>query len=197
MREIRSLEPKSLAEKLKQTLANEEKDFSANDRLYIHQQNRYYIQRILARINDYIERQSDMPSHYMEYVTGEGKAKYEIEHIWSNHPEDHTDEFPHSNDFNDYRNRIGGLLLLPKSFNASYGDLPYSEKLPYYCRHNLLASSLHPQCYEHNSGFLAFVKKSGLPFKPYEQFEKSDLDERQDLLRMIAERIWDPELLID
>ncbi len=43
--------------------------------------------------------------------------------------ERHDDEFAHPSEFAEYRNRIGGLLLLPKSFNASYGDLPYEEKL--------------------------------------------------------------------
>ncbi|MBK7760321.1 MAG: DUF1524 domain-containing protein, partial [Deltaproteobacteria bacterium] len=48
---------------------------------------------------------------------------YEVEHIWANRPERHSDEFPQSSDFQDVRNHIGGLLLLPKSFNASYGDM--------------------------------------------------------------------------
>jgi hypothetical protein len=47
-------------------------------------------------------------------------------------------------DFQEHRNRIGGLLLLPKSFNASYGDLPYAEKREHYFGQNLLAKSLHP-----------------------------------------------------
>lgn len=197
LKDIRFLEPKDLAKKLKDYLASEEKDFLANDHLYVHHQNRYYVKQMLARIVDYVEQQSGMPSRYMEYITSEGKARYEIEHIWSDHPEDHTDEFPHSSDFYEYRNRIGGLLLLPKIFNASYGDLPYSEKLCYYNNsQNLLARSLHPQCYERNPGFIEFIRKSGLPFKPHKEFKKADLDERQVLLRMIAERIWDPELLI-
>ena len=108
----------------------------------------------------------------------EGKNRYEIEHIWADHPERHTDEFSHPADFAEYRNRIGGLLLLPKSFNASYGDLPYAEKLPHYNGQNLLARSLHPQCYEHNPGFLRFKEQSGLPFAPHAEFKKADLEAR-------------------
>jgi hypothetical protein len=59
---------------------------------------------------------------------GTGRKDYEIEHIWADHPELDTDEFSHPSEFREYRYRIGGLLLLPKSFNASYGDLPYAEK---------------------------------------------------------------------
>ena len=76
-----------------------------------------------GRMTDYVETQLRQASRYAEYAQ-RGKKGYEIEHIWANHPERHTDEFAHPSDFQEYRNRIGGLLLLPKSFNASYGDLP-------------------------------------------------------------------------
>src|SRR5205085_33374 len=115
------------------------------------------------RLTEYVETQSGYPSQYMNYVS-EGKARFEVEHIWSDHPEQHADEFPHPADFAEHRNRIGGLLLLPKRFNASYGDLPYEKKLPHYLTQNLLARSLHPQCYEHNPGFVNFIKTSSLPF---------------------------------
>ncbi len=195
MLSIRWLSSRDLASKLRQILDDQDETFDSTDPLYIHQQNRWYIHRVLARITNHIEQKSGMNSHYMEYVTGEGGKRYEIEHVWADKAERHTDEFPYSNEFDQYRNRIGGLLLLPKSFNASYGDLPYEEKLPHYNTRNLLARSLHPQCYDRNPGFLKFMAESGLPFKPHTQFKRADLDARQDLLRQIAERIWDPEQL--
>ena len=63
--------------------------------------------------------------------------------------------------------------LLPKSFNASYGDLPYEDKLPHYLTQNLLARSLHPQCYEHNPGFLKFKEQSGLSLAPFDSFQEN------------------------
>jgi len=85
------------------------------------------IHRLLARMTDYVETQSGRASRYAEYIQRRGKNGYEVEHIWADHPERHQDEFGHPTDFAEYRNRIGGLLLLPKSFNASYGDMPYSQ----------------------------------------------------------------------
>jgi len=196
MRDIRGLEPQELAAKLKKLLNNQEERIADAERFYLNMWSRKPIHRILARITDYIEQQSGMPSRYMEYVSEAGKNRYEVEHIWANKPDRHKDEFPHPSDFEDYRNRVGGLLLLPKSFNDSYGSLPYEEKLPHYYAQNLLARSLYPQCYEHNPGFLQFIERSGLPFRPYDQFEKADLDERGALYRKIAERIWDPDELI-
>jgi uncharacterized protein with ParB-like and HNH nuclease domain len=196
MRDIRGLAPEPLAQKLHSVLLKESETFATNDRLYLHQQNRWLLHLLLARLTDYVEQQAGMPSHYLEYVGGSGKARYEVEHIWADKPEEHTDEFAHVADFADHRNRFGGLLLLPKSFNASYGALPYSEKLKHYNAQNLLARSLHPECYDHNPGFLAFVKESNLPFAPTEQFGKADFEERRQLMQRIAERIWNPEQLL-
>ena len=108
----------------------------------------------------------------------------------------HTDEFSHSADFAEYRNRIGGLLILPKQFNSSYGALAYEDKLEHYNTQNLLARSLHPLCYEHNPGFLSFVRRSELPFRPHEHFKKADIEERGELYKKIAERIWNPDDLL-
>lgn len=192
MRDIRGLEPKPLAKKLYDVLSQEKETFKSNDRLRVHQQNRYAIHRLLARLTEYVETQSGQPSRYAEYVA-EGAGRYEVEHIWADHAERHTDEFAHTADFSEYRNRIGGLLLLPKQFNASYGDLPYREKLPHYRTQNLLAHSLHEECYTRNPGFVRFVSESKLPFHPIAQFKKDDLDERSVLYRLLAERVWNPQ----
>ena len=195
MRDIRGLSLDVLARKLYEALKQEKETFASNDRLRVHQQNRYALHRILSRLTDYVETQSGQPSRYMDYVS-EGKSRYEIEHIWADHPERHIDEFPHPADFAEHRNRIGGLLLLPKSFNASYGDLTYEEKLPHYNTQNLLARSLHPQCYERNPGFLHFLNQSGLALAPLAQFKKADLEIRSHLYRQLAERIWNPDDLL-
>ena len=107
----------------------------------------------------------------------------------------HTDEFAHPTDFAEYRNRIGGLLLLPKSFNASYGAKPYAEKREHYFGQNLLAQSLHETAYDHNPGFRRFREESGLGFRPHAEFKKADLDARQELYRESAEQIWSPDTL--
>lgn len=196
MRDIRGLDADALAQKLHDYLSREGETFASNDRLRVHQQNRYSIHRILARLTDFVETRSGQPSRYLDYVS-EGKTRYEVEHIWADHAERHTDEFDHPADFAEYRNRIGGLLLLPKSFNASYGDLSYADKLPHYNSQNLLARSLHPQCYEHNPGFLRFKGEAGLPFEAKVLFKKADLESRSELYKELAQQIWDPVHLLN
>jgi hypothetical protein len=151
-----------------------------------------YIKTLLARMTVFLEEESDLKSHSLSAFFAGGKARFEIEHIWSNHPEQHQDEFPTAAEFAAARNLMGGLLLLHKKVNASYGDKPYTEKLSHYHGQNLLARSLHPTCYQNNPGFLQFVQRSGLPFKPHDTFKKADLEARHQLYQRLAESIWDP-----
>ncbi|GAA1837080.1 DUF262 domain-containing protein [Pseudonocardia alni subsp. carboxydivorans] len=192
MRDSRRLPPGDLADYLHERLTAEAETFDSNDGLRIHQQNRYLLHRVLARLTDHVETESGNASRYAEYVAG-GQGRYEVEHIWANHPERHREEFPQAADFAMMRDRFGGLLLLPKRFNGSYGDLPYEEKVPHYLSQNLLARSLHPQCYERNPGFLDFIRRSGLPFHAHDSFRSTDLVERYELYRELAKRIWNPD----
>ncbi len=75
--------------------------------------------------------------------------------------------------------------------------MPYSEKRPHYNSQNLLARTLCDEAYDHNPGFLRFVRDSGLQFQPHREFKKADLDSRQVLYRLLAERIWNSSRLED
>jgi hypothetical protein len=113
MRDIRSKNLDELVTVLGQRLETDAENFGSNERFYLHGMNGRQIHRLLARMTDYVETRSGMASRYAEYSQRSGKHGYEIEHIWSNHPEQHTDEFTHPTDFEEYRNRIGDLVLLP------------------------------------------------------------------------------------
>ncbi|MGB8265972.1 MAG: DUF262 domain-containing protein [Candidatus Velthaea sp.] len=196
MRDIRNKSASELVEILRAKLDSESETFSTNDGFRLHGTNGRQIHRVLARMIDFVETRSGLASNYEQYAQ-RGRKGYEIEHIWANHPELHTDEFAHPSEFLEYRNRIGGLLLLPKTFNASFGDLPYAEKRRHYLGQggNLLARSLHEDAYDHNPGFMRFVAETALPFRPLPEFKKADLDTRQGLYQELATLIWNPERL--
>jgi hypothetical protein len=196
IRDLRGKTAPEVAEVLAKRLEEEHETFAGNERFGLHSMNGPQVHRLLARLTDYVETRSGLASRYAEYMAT-GKGRYEIEHIWANHADRHAAEFSHPSDFAYMRNRIGGLLLLPKNFNASYGDLSYEEKLPHYHGQNLLARSLHPTCYGNNPGFLKFIADTGLPFRPLETFRSAEMEERCGLYLKIAERIWNPELLME
>ena len=190
---IRRKPASELVDILSQRLSSDAETFATNSGFRLHGMNGRQIHRMLARMTDFIETQAGRPSRYSEYIQRRGRHGYEIEHIWADHPEQHTDEFGSPSEFSDYRNRIGGLLLLPKSFNASFGDKPYVRKREHYYGQNLLAQSLHEMAYQNNPGFVGFVAKSGLQFQAHAGFKRADLDARQQLYQEVAEQIWDTE----
>ena len=91
---------------------------------------------------------------------------------------------------------VGALLLLPKSFNANYGSCPCHEKLGHYFSQNLLAKSLHPNCYERNPGFIQIISKTQLPFEPITEFTRASIDSRAELYHQIAKQVWAPDSLL-
>jgi len=194
MKEIRGKSIDALVEVLQAKLV-EEPTFSTNQSFRLHGMNGRTLHRILARITEYIEVRSGYASHYVDYAKRGGKNGYEIEHIWADHAELHEEEFGHPTEFAEYRNRVGDLVLLPKPFNASFGDMEYHKKMPKYFGQNLLAGSLSPSAYQNNPGFKRFLDESGLPFRAHPEFKKSDLDERQDLYTQLAELVWSPTRL--
>lgn len=195
-KDIRGKAPAQLADILTAKLDEDEDDFDKNPDYYLHGQNRKQILRILARITNYLETEAHQPGEgYVKYVTTRGQKRYEVEHIWANKPERHTDEFSHESEFQDCRNKIGGLLLLPKKFNASYGDLTYAKKRPHYNSQNILARTLCDEAYDRNPGLRQFMDRTGIELLPYLDFKKTDLENRQALYLELAKQVWPPVLI--
>jgi hypothetical protein len=179
---------------LRKRLDEEEEKFDTNPTLRLHGMNRYSFKWLLARMTEYIEVRGGLASRFVEYMTEGRKNSYDVEHIWADHWEEHQDEFIHKADFDEYRNRFGALLLLPRTFNSSYGDLPYSKKLPHYLKQNLLAQSLNRDAYDRNPPLTKLIQ-AGLPFKGHEEFKKADIETRQKLYVAIAKQVWNPDRL--
>jgi uncharacterized protein with ParB-like and HNH nuclease domain len=159
----------------------------------MHQMNRPFVKFLLSRITGFLEQKAGASSTFSTYFVAPGAKPFEVEHIWADKFDEHRDEFEQRQDFAEYRQRIGDLVLLPHGTNQSYGSMPYAEKLEHYLKENLLVKSLHPKTYENNPNFVKMSQALGLPFKPHTSFAKADIDERQALLRRICEAIWGQE----
>ena len=188
IRDIRGKNTDELTKLLYEKLEEDNVTFVHNSQYGLQGNNKAKVRLILARITDYVETQSGQNSCYQKYI------KYDIEHIWANHPEDH-EEFSHEVEFSEYRNRIGDLLLLPSERNKDFSDRSYEEKLEDYLNENLLAQSLHERTYERNTNFQNFIQRSRLEFRPCSDFKKEDINHRQKLYQQLAKRIWNPERL--
>ena len=155
-----------------------------NNSPILNQQNRPKLKVLLSLITEIVAYNSG-ESHYLL-----NDKDMEVEHIWANHYIQHKYEFDNENDFATARNNIGDLLVLPKSFNASYSDDPYKDKVVQYFSQNILAQSLNAQKYSNSPGFLQFVQSSGLPFKPYDDFKMAGINERAELYKSILKWNW-------
>ena len=158
--------------------------------LRLHGQNGPFVKYFLCRITSYIEEQAGMGNNFKKYMLNPGGKPFEIEHIWSDHFDRHTDEFEHPDEFMRFRNKIGALVLLPNGTNQSYNDMSEDDKITHYIKENLLAASLCPELYERNPNFTSFVKSNSLPFNTYSHFDKKSIEERCALYAEIAKLIW-------
>ena len=179
-----------LSELLQKTIKSMPENLSGIDNFVLNQQNKKFAKFLLSRMTRHIEQNCDMSTEFKTYVDPKTPDPFEIEHIWADKFEDHTDEFTQRDEFNEWRNKLGALLLLPKSFNQAFGDKEYSIKAPKYAGQNMLAKTLTQECYASNPKFKQFVEKSSIPFKPHSEFKKENIKKRQIVYRKICEQIW-------
>ena len=192
VKEIRDKSVAELASILKTKVLTADEKFSALIDFELSDYYKWFTHFLLARITSYLEQQSKMASHFEEYVTTGSYAPFEIEHIIG---DDYlafgkTGGFTDEKDFDTFRNKIGNLILLPNGSNQSIGKDPFDKKLSVYVHQNLLAQTLQNSTYANNPNFLAYVKRSNIEFKPYEQFNKAEIIERSQLYQKICEEIW-------
>lgn len=193
---IRSLNVDDLKKTLLAEINSYEFNLDGIDRFYLNQFTKRYMRHILARITYYIEISSNKNSDFVDYINRNQKNPYDIEHILCDDYDRFKKEFNYNEeDFNKYRNYIGGLLLLPEDKNKSLQDKSYAKKLKVYFGENLLARSLHKECYLNNPRFLRFKKDNDLDFIPYDTFLKTEIDERQALYKQISSLIWNKDII--
>jgi uncharacterized protein with ParB-like and HNH nuclease domain len=195
VKDIRDLDVGELSDVLGLRIAEMEDKFGAVANLQLHRRNGHHIRYLLARMTAWLEQKCGGTLTFSELVSRDRRHPFEIEHIWANHPEQHP-EFPSEQEFADQRNRFGGLLLLPRDFNASYGDKPYSEKVEHYFGQNLLARSLHSRCYANNPTFVSLMNDGEIRSAPIMgEFTVESFRQRETLYERICEAVWDPGAL--
>ena len=190
VKEIRGKSVEDLKKSLSAKLAEQGESFDAMSRFYLHSQNRTFVKFLLSRITAFIEKDSGMPSTFEKYYRSPEGKPFEIEHIWGDKFEQHRDEFEQKHEFENWRNSIGALILLPRGTNQSFGAKPYEEKLEHYIKENLLAQSLCEKTYQNNPNFLNMVRRLELPFEAHPQFKREEVQKRLELIQAICKTIW-------
>jgi uncharacterized protein with ParB-like and HNH nuclease domain len=193
-KKVRRLEINTLILILQDELNKMDFTLDGMDRFYLNQFTSRYMLHILSRITFYIDQKIGLTNKFEDYVNRTGKNPYDIEHIWCNDYQRFSTQVMDEDEFNRTRNLMGGLLLLPRDKNRSYQDADYSTKLPLYFGENILAKSLHQDCYRNNPHFISLLSTLKLPLSPIDNFTKDSFKNRQQSYKEIAEYLWNVPL---
>ncbi|MDR2967332.1 MAG: DUF262 domain-containing protein [Methanobacteriaceae archaeon] len=184
---IRDNDLEELSKNLKNEINNMDEKWEGMNSFRLHGQNKSFVKHLLSRVSSYVDNLIGRDTNYMSYYRPKGK-QFEIEHIWANKFEDHRDEFNQMSDFEEWRNYIGALLLVPSGFNQSLGSDNYEIKLKHYLKQNAYAQSLNEEFYKKNPNEKNLIDK--FKFKPHNHFKKEDIIDRQNLLKRICKDLW-------
>lgn len=186
---IRSNDLNTLGANLTTEVNNIPEEWSGISDFSLHGMNGNFVKHLLSRITSYLDALVGKDTTYATYHHPSGK-QFEIEHIWANKFEQHKDEFEQENDFNNWRNSIGALIILPQGTNQSFNSDRYEDKVEHYLKENTYAQTLNQAYYSKNPNFLKSDIIQQLGFKPHAQFKKDDIVDRKQLVQRICEKLW-------
>ncbi len=189
---IRNNDTALLGKNLSVEIEKMDVDWDGTWNFCLNGQNGKFVKHLLSRTSSYIDNLAGKGTNYVFYHHPNGK-QFEIEHIWANKFEEHRDEFEQENEFQDWRNSIGALLLLPNGTNQSFSSDIYEDKLEHYLKENIYAQTLHPLFYSKNPNFLNSEVIRDLEFKAHPHFKCKDIGERLKLFQRICEKLWSVE----
>src|SRR5258707_7558780 len=104
-----------------------EETWDGQGKFRLHWYSRHFVKFLLSRITGFIEQQSGASTDFSTYFVSPGTKPYEVEHIWADKFDEHRNEFDQRHEFENYRNRIGDLVLLPPGTNPSYRAMSYAQ----------------------------------------------------------------------
>lgn len=161
----------------------------------LNQHSKAYIYHLLARVTAYTEMHSGRGDVFPMLMDRETKNPYDIEHIFANDFATYAGLFANEQEFEEFRDNVASLLLLPQDVNRSLQDKDFSEKRKVYAQQNFYAASLSDAIYEHQPQFRQFKEKQNLPFEAFTEFTKDEQRKRSQLLLALVGAIWSPARL--
>lgn len=190
VKEIRNKDVDELRQILSDKLRDMDEGWDGVASFRMHSQNKAFVKFLLSRITAFVSKSAGGNDTFETYFHSPNGKPYEVEHVWADKFDEHIDEFRQKMDFDEYRNRLGGLVLLPRGTNQSYGAKTYPEKLQHYVKENLVVKSLSSLTYANNPNFTNMYLGLDLPFEFHNEFKRADIDKRQLLYKRICETIW-------
>ena len=155
---------------------------------------RYFFARVEKYLCENMEKDMENSVNYISTKTGH-KTGYHIEHILSRN-EENKNYFHSEEEFENQRNRLGGLLLLYNMDNIiSNNEKYYLGKRMTYTNGLVWGRTLIDSFYHSsNKRFIdfnnEFKSETEMEFKAFEKFDTDTLEYRSRLLFEIVKKIW-------
>lgn len=205
-KEVRNLDLSSLKTLLLAKIKSEKDLLDSLKKVSYGSIKRQDLLTLLARIADFLENSLGLSTKvgFAAYIDRTQDSRtFDIEHLIANDmPKVNSDliangksAFSNISEFNEQRNSIGGLILLPRGRNRSMKDMVYSEKLARYSNENILAQTLTDSFYLNQPNWNTFSTNSGLIAKSLSHADSTTIDERSDFYFNVAKQIWNAEAL--
>jgi uncharacterized protein with ParB-like and HNH nuclease domain len=156
-----------------------------------------YVFHLLARLTAATEVGAGRADCFPSLIARKVKNPFDIEHIWANDYAGLGAGFKSEQEFQDWRNHVASLLLLPQDVNRSLQAKPYAAKVPQYALQNAYAASLSPALYAHQPQFESFRVSKGLPFKAFATFGVTEQQDRRQLVAALVDMVWSPKRLTE
>ncbi|MFZ5676729.1 MAG: DUF262 domain-containing protein [Pseudomonadota bacterium] len=157
-------------------------------RLYVGSVQQYRLRYILAKLTQHIDLRAYGETEGTRWLSRYTESGFEIEHIFPQQPNDEAAtefgmfEDPHIAD------RLGNLVLVEKSINASLGNRPYSEKRDVYRQSQLLLTKALAE--RPKVGVSTKIDVAVAELDPFSEWNESAVLKRQDSLTALARCVW-------
>lgn len=157
-------------------------------RLYVGSLQKYRLRYILAKLTQYIDMAAYGRTEGTKWLSRYTGGGFDIEHIFPRVPSEHAAaEFGEHED-PDVMSRLGNLVLIEKSINASLGNRPYSQKRNVYPKSQLLLTKTLAARPEVGSDTKIDRAVAGLD--PFSEWNEKCVIARQNRLAALARVVW-------
>ncbi len=157
-------------------------------RLYRTSVQQYRMKYILAKLTQYVELQAFGESEGTRWLGRYTSGGFEIEHIYPQTPSEAASQEFGAFEDPDVAERLGNLVLVEKSINASLGNAPFSEKRGVYPKSQLLLARVVSDKLEIGSN--TKIDKAVRELEHFQNWNEEAVRRRQEMIRRLAHSVW-------
>lgn len=156
--------------------------------LYVGSVQQYRLRYILAKFTQHIDLRAYGETEGTKWLSRYTGGGFEIEHIFPQQPSEAAwTEFGTFED-QSIADRLGNLVLVEKSINASLGNRPYTQKRDVYRQSQLLLTKALTE--RPKIGTNTKIDLAVADLEPFTDWNEAAVVRRQELLTALAKSVW-------